>query len=141
MEHLLRNRTKPPGSGPLAGETAGVHPLFVYGTLRRGFRNHRLLGDAPFFGTAKTKARFAMYVSGVPYVVLREPVSQILGEVYEVDGLLLAELDIHEGHPRFYLRVLVDVALDTGAELKGWLYSFGVARGRLVPSGDYADAR
>lgn len=123
-----------------AGNDDG-HPLFVYGTLRRGFRNHHLLSKSPCLGPAKTKGRFAMYCSGVPYVVLSQHVSQIVGEVYEVDELLLVDLDAHEGHPRWYRRVLVDVVLDAGTHLQAWLYSFGVARGRLVPSGDYADAR
>ena len=128
----------------LVAKTGGAHqghPLFVYGTLRQGFRNHHLLGDSACLGRAKTKGRFAMYCSGVPYVVLSQHVSQIVGEVYDVDELLLVDLDAHEGHPRWYLRVLVDVVLDTGTHLQAWLYSFGVARGRLVTSGDYADAR
>ena len=117
------------------------HPLFVYGTLRRGFSNHRLLGEARWLGTAKTKGHFAMYASGVPYVVLTEHVCPIVGEVYDVAPRLLAGLDAHEGHPRWYRRVLVDVVLDGGTGLQAWLYSFPVARGRLVPSGDFADAQ
>ena len=48
--------------------------------------------------------------------------------MYDVAPLLLAELDAHEGHPRWYQRMLVDVVLDDGTGLQAWLYSFPVAR-------------
>ena len=33
---------------------------------------------------AKTKGQFALYSTGIPYVVRGEPVCQIVGEVYRV---------------------------------------------------------
>jgi len=113
------------------------YPLFVYGTLRRGCRNHHLLRGAAYVGTAKTKGRFALYSTGIPYVVRGEPVCQIVGEVYQVDAGLLADLDAHEGHPHWYRRELVDVVLDGGGDLRAWLYFFDTPRGQLVPGGDF----
>lgn len=42
--------------------------VFVYGTLRKGQRNHYLLDRSKFLGMAKTKKRYALYGDGVPFL-------------------------------------------------------------------------
>lgn len=73
--------------------------VFVYGTLRRGFRAHRFLKDALFVGTTFTDANYTMYTSvhrDYPRVVTGGNRS-IFGEVFEVSDTVLKELDAYEG--------------------------------------------
>jgi gamma-glutamylaminecyclotransferase len=131
------NPAKCPQAIPLGTSLSEGHPLFVYGTLRQGCRNHHLMRGAEFVGKAHTKDRFALYSTGIPYVVRSEAVSTIIGEVYRVDHGLLAKLDRHEGHPHWYHRKLVEVVLELGQTLPAWLYFFDTPRGVLLPGGDF----
>lgn len=112
--------------------------VFVYGTLRRSFQNHRLLGRSYCLGGARTRERYALYVGEYPFVVRNQAVSRISGEVYKVDSATLMVLDALEEHPSVYRREKVPVALDDGREIEAWLYFHPEPRGRLVESGDYA---
>lgn len=82
--------------------------VFVYGTLRRGGVNHRLLEAANFCGETSIPG-FVMWSFGAyPAVVPAESAGaapSIKAELYEVDAGLLARLDRLEdyygpGHPR-----------------------------------------
>lgn len=104
--------------------------VFVYGTLKHGFGNHRaLLRDATFVGKGTTILPFVMRSNGGFPVVLRhradesEIAHNISGEIYEVNDRTLAQLDGLEGHPNWYEReeVTVDVA-DTGVQQSCWMY-------------------
>ncbi|MBB5349447.1 gamma-glutamylcyclotransferase [Desulfoprunum benzoelyticum] len=116
--------------------------VFVYGTLKKGFSNHRLLTGAEFVGAAQTLEKFAMYYStGTPIVLKEEAVSPIFGELYRVDEKILAALDSLEGHPDWYRREQVDISVDDGGQGKrletAWLYFSLDKRGMLVPSGKF----
>ncbi len=80
------------------------HKIFVFGTLKRDYSNHRFLADSKFLGTGKSREKYAMYVSGIPFVIVSEPVSQIHGELYEADDQTFKGLDQLEGHPHWYQR-------------------------------------
>ncbi|EMG36207.1 gamma-glutamylcyclotransferase family protein [Desulfocurvibacter africanus] len=112
--------------------------VFVYGTLRRSFQNHRLLSRSPCLGGAGTRERYALYVGEYPFVVRDQPVSPIIGEVYKVDPATLMVLDALEEHPQVYRREKVPVVLDDGREIEAWLYFYPRPGGRLIESGDYA---
>ncbi len=72
--------------------------IFVYGTLRRGFGNHSFLNQSTFKGTATTVEKFTMFCSGqIPFVSRSQAISNIVGEVYEVDEHTLRNLDALEG--------------------------------------------
>lgn len=115
------------------------HEVFVYGTLKRGFGNHGYLQSARFIATGRTKNKYALYVAGIPFVVKDNPVSNIFGEIYEVDDATLAEIDSLEGHPHFYERQLVPIIADDEDQTSvvSWLYFYPAERGELVPSGIY----
>jgi len=73
--------------------------LFVYGTLKRGGENHRLLAGQRFVAEARTVAEFKLYqLEGYPGLV---PVfaggNRIEGELWEVGPASLEELDRFEG--------------------------------------------
>jgi gamma-glutamylaminecyclotransferase len=101
--------------------------LFVYGTLKRGFGNNRLLRDAKFLGNARTVQPFVLLDSGFPVMT---PVGagnmRVSGEVYEIDNIdnskTLARLDALEGEGRMYDRVKIDVVTDDLREIKVHAY-------------------
>ena len=115
--------------------------VFVYGTLKKGFSNHRLLAGAEFLGTGQTVKKYAMYSTGTPIVLKQEAVSPIFGELYRVDEKILASLDSLEGHPDWYRREEVEISVDEGERGKrletAWLYFSLDKRGTLVPSGKF----
>ena len=97
---------------------------FVYGTLKNGYRNHRLLENSKFVGNGEIKG-FALYDLGsFPAIVDSEnPEEIILGELYEIDEPTLASLDHLESEGHLYKRRLVNVAVD-GNELDAYVYVF-----------------
>jgi len=112
-----------------------TYPLFVYGTLKRGFGNHHFLQHSHFIDTAHTKLKYALYVSGIPFVTEKVQVSRIYGEVYMVTEPTLKRIDALEGHPVWYCRKLIPVLLDKGGEINAWLYFNDRPTGSLVSNG------
>ncbi len=94
------------------------HKVFVYGTLKKGFGNHRLLVDSEKIGD-RTLADHDIYaVSGFPGVV--PGTDTVEGELYEVDSETLRRLDALEGHPHMYTRTEVVLSDGTKAETYIW---------------------
>ena len=112
-----------------------MHTVFVYGTLRSGFSNHFLMASTVKIGDGETKNKYALYTSGIPFLVEDEQVSTIKGEVYFVDDTILRVLDSLEGHPDWYKRKLIPVVVK-GKEYIAWAY-FNKPAGVLIESGDY----
>lgn len=100
--------------------------VFVYGTLKQGEGNHRLLEQARFVGDAATKRGFSMTTGGCPFVhMLGE--DSIRGEVYEVNEHQLARLDQLEGYvpgrpDNYYDRVEIIADMIGGGEEKVFIY-------------------
>ena len=68
--------------------------LFVYGTLRRGYRLHNWLADQKYLECAKTKEGYALLDLGwFPGLVKERGHAGIHGEVYEIDESFLPTLD------------------------------------------------
>ena len=117
--------------------------IFVYGSLRVGFGNHRLLDNSAYVGQARTEPRFTMlHLGGFPGVVADGETS-IIGEVYDVDDPTLRNLDRLEGHPDFYARQTIQV--ERGGDVEDvqvyllpqvWLDD---ARNAVIASGDWKD--
>jgi len=115
-----------------------VIPLFVYGTLRKGYWNHySYLASSLFVGEALTVKEFTLYVSGIPYMV--EPKgdladrAQIKGEVYFITKDELEEIDSLEGHPTSYKREPIMVTVDNKEiEVLAYLYQY-------IPEGKITD--
>lgn len=90
--------------------------VFVYGTLKEGHGNHRLLaGRSVFMGIDTIKAK--LFDLG-PYPFIKEGDDLVYGEIYRVGPQTLASLDRLEGHPTFYERRQVKTS--GGAEV--WVY-------------------
>lgn len=81
--------------------------VFVYGTLKEGFGNHRLLQGCRLVSRfAELHGPFRMVsLQAFPGIIRDKKTHGIIyGEVYEVDEEVLHSLDILEGHPNFYTR-------------------------------------
>lgn len=117
--------------------------VFVYGTLRRGERNHDyFLKRAEFLGVARVQGQL-VDLGSYPGLLARE--GEVVGEVYRVDATTLARLDILEGHPHHYRRTEVDARLNDGNVVPVQLYvyqerSWGLPYGAIplpVIDGEY----
>jgi gamma-glutamylcyclotransferase (GGCT)/AIG2-like uncharacterized protein YtfP len=110
----------------------------VYGTLREGFSNHRLLETSTLLG-ADVLNGFEMYTAGgFPVIYPTNNDDSIVIEVYECsDETLNGPLDSLEGHPSWYRRQLVDTQFG-----KAWVYvmqSQAYKRNNKILSGDWSD--
>lgn len=84
--------------------------VFVYGTLRRGERAHRLLQDAPCVAEGVTEPRFTLVDLGVYPALVEGGDTAVAGEVYAVDPETLVELDRYEEAPEVYRRAVIRVS-------------------------------
>lgn len=123
----------------------GATRVFVYGTLRRGQRNHDALRGARFVGAAATVSRYTLRVDGLlPYLDPREARYPVRGEVYEIGKAMLRALDHLEGHPAWYRRRVIPVHLDhyapgaTREVVDAFAYFHAHAPGVVHPTGDFA---
>lgn len=98
-----------------------MHKVFVYGTLKKGYGNHRLLEKSKFLGTAYTHSEFSLYNGGFPYATDGGK-NEIKGELYEVDDNTLQNLDWLEGYPSHYNRIETQVADEYDGLDKAWIY-------------------
>lgn len=98
--------------------------LAVYGTLKKGKSNHKLIEHCYFYGTYYLGSEFCLTVGGLPYVQ-RKPGHGVLVEIYEVDDETIKLLDRLEGHPTFYTREDVWAHdMDIGADIKVQCYLY-----------------
>jgi len=118
-----------------------MNTIFVYGTLKRGFRNHHLLHDSEYLGKATTAEPYIMtVVEGIPFVSRDEQLSHIHGEVYSVTKITLDKLDELEEHPVWYKREEVEIHLhqENGAPLPltAWMY-LKSQKGTVITTGTF----
>jgi len=128
----------------------GVYKLFVYGSLRSGFKSRAYEYISRFFsfvGDAKVKGKLydlGTYAAGVS----SDEESYIIGELYTIKqqsefGWAIGQLDDYEGvavesdEIQLYQRGLVDVIINDSAT-PAWIYWYmGSVEGKpLIQSGD-----
>jgi gamma-glutamylaminecyclotransferase len=128
-----------------------THKVFVYGTLRQGFRNHHVMETAGVLvGPAITQGRHLLALlrpTDIPALFHPMQAGQgsfIQGEVYQVDDWGLAVLDRLERHPGWYSREDIPVLLGgQDSPFMAWCYFMpGQPQSDqpVIPTGDYADA-
>lgn len=125
-----------------------MHRVAVYGSLKKGFGNHRLLEGSTFVGRSSTPG--TMYsLGGFPGVRLGgDNETSIAVEVYEVNDATLQRLDMLEGYDErrdkddnFYNRETVKLNKLDGepTEMDVYIYelsqSYRTNNLRLVESG------
>jgi gamma-glutamylcyclotransferase (GGCT)/AIG2-like uncharacterized protein YtfP len=112
-----------------------VPHVFVYGTLKKGIHNHRLLTHAKFIGYAITDQGYRLVAGGFP-IVLEGGNFAVKGEVYEVDDATLERLDQLEGYraegdpSNLYDRRSIVVRVWNGAALENQRASIYIGNNR-----------
>ena len=101
----------------------------VYGTLKKGRGNHRVLGNAWHIGDGLTCEKYLMADHGVPYVYPKTLQGQdggrIVVELYKPRDIgTWQALDCLEGHPDHYCREMIAVETE-GEIVNAWLYFAG----------------
>jgi gamma-glutamylcyclotransferase (GGCT)/AIG2-like uncharacterized protein YtfP len=116
--------------------------LFVYGSLKKGFGNHRLLETSEFLGeeTLPKEQGFHMISLGsfpaiVPNSIQATP---IYGEVYEINEPVFIRIDRLEGYPTFYNRRLVPTKYGAA-----WVYFLKSPHSpdMIIPDGAWTNTR
>jgi gamma-glutamylaminecyclotransferase len=97
------------------------HLVFVYGSLKKGLSNHRLLERAEFIGHGHTLTGYTMWGGWFPEIAPCRAGYQVEGEAYLIDDIELQNLDRLESHPRFYRRRRIRIAL-AGRRQWAWAY-------------------
>ncbi len=98
--------------------------VFVYGTLRRGEPNSRLLNSSKYITKTQTVDYCLMSGNGIPFVCKKPDdykgncAAPVVGEVFKVTRRVLNALDRLEGHPTWYCRE--KVMTECGVE--AWIY-------------------
>lgn len=101
--------------------------VFVYGTLKKGFSNSKLLSTAEYVGDYETVSKWAMVGKGMPFpfLIQRDLNGEyIQGEVYNINAVQLRRLDRLEGYPSLYNRteIMVEDKLDDKITETVWVY-------------------
>ena len=95
--------------------------LFIYGTLKRGCRNHARLRAAAFLGEAWTESGYTLMDCGAyPGLVRSGGSERVCGELYQFDASQLAALDAFEDAPGEFLRT--SIQLSDGRVAQTYLY-------------------
>lgn len=115
-----------------------INTVAVYGTLKQGHGNHRLLSSAELLGSGHTEEDMLMVSCGgfpaVHFEATHEESCPITVEVYNVDESTMQDLDWLEGYPNFYDRSQIEVVV--GGDIKvAWMYHFNGQPSRPVVKG------
>lgn len=109
-------------------------PLFVYGTLRKGEKNHKKLKGARSLGESTLKG-FRRTEGEGPAIVPGDKNDSVDGELYDIDLETLKEIDEYEGEE--YIRELVE--LEDGSKAYAYVY-FPIEKIKAEDIHDAADA-
>lgn len=102
----------------------GHHFVFVYGTLKAGYGNHRYLHGSRFICNALTLTRYRMWCIGFPLIQRDDRAGHpVAGEVYDITPRTMADLDALEANGRMYRRATRDLRSHDGL-LSAYLYEW-----------------
>lgn len=114
--------------------------LFVYGTLKRGCRSHRLIENQVYLGETRTVPGFRLFHLGQHPGMVRssDSSSSVSGEVYLIDDTCLRALDAFEGVAEgLYSREWIELAPPSGAAF-AYLYLL-TTKGRQPLDGTWTE--
>lgn len=101
------------------------HIVFVYGTLKKGYRNNHYLSDAIFLGTAETVEKYSMRRHKYWYPAVIETLEHynIRGELWSCSDWILKSLDRLEGTLDLFYRKEIPIIHDAKV-INAWIYFF-----------------
>ena len=112
-----------------------IHRVFVYGSLRQGSTNHRMLKHGTFVRKDVTAPTFKLLHLGA-YPGMVPGKTSVHGEVWDVDPMHRQELDQFEGHPTLFRRQRIP--LISGEEVSAYLFQRNTPKlFPVVRSGDW----
>lgn len=113
--------------------------VFVYGTLKRGFRFHHYLANNAFLGEAQSCEHYALYLGTDPWPLLAKQAQYpICGELFAVNAADLKRLDQLEQCPDLYTREIISVRSADGSIKQAWTYFAVHIQGEMLPEGVFA---
>ena len=92
--------------------------MFVYGTLKEGYKNHLYMEGSVFLGKGISVGNWKMIGTGLPFPYLLGPSSpgesghKVVGEVYEVPASEVPAIDRLEGVPYYYKKVPISITVN-----------------------------
>ena len=122
--------------------TPNLVSVAVYGTLKKGHGNHRLLESSYCIGEGFTSDPYPLVIDNLPYVIDRKGKGKrVHVEIYRVDASTLDRLDGLEGHPDWYQRKSIQVQLYAGGTITAWVYMIPDTRSQthMKDTGIYHD--
>ncbi|NLU26868.1 MAG: gamma-glutamylcyclotransferase [Hungateiclostridium thermocellum] len=125
-----------------------INKVFVYGTLMKGFWNHKRYLEGKISRVTPAKTHGLLYHLPEGYPALLEGDGIVFGEIMEpVDKNLLKSLDRLEGYSErrrnnLYVRAKKKVFTENGEELVCWIYiytdeKYAKENGVQVTDGDW----
>lgn len=108
--------------------------VFVYGTLRKGAAQELRMAGGRWLGKATVRGRLYR-IDWYPGLVMDSAAGEVAGDVFEVSGSLLAELDHYEGNE--YRRVFVETRGDVVGFAWIWEWLGKTDEARRIRSGDW----
>jgi gamma-glutamylcyclotransferase (GGCT)/AIG2-like uncharacterized protein YtfP len=102
----------------------------VYGSLKKGFGNHRLLSDSFLLVRSEcntSDSSFTMGSLGSYPGVVEGGTDKIQVEIYMVSPEVLLRLDRLEGHPSFYKRKVFEFSCESEGgdeKVSAWMYIY-----------------
>lgn len=118
--------------------------IFVYGTLKKGFRANDMLQkwDADYIGPAKTAPQYKLYeVNWFPGMVFDQDFQDggVEGELYNVSEEAMRSLDRYEGAPSLFRRD--EIELDDGEKVIAYIFNGNTSELKLVENGIWSKGK
>ena len=95
--------------------------LFVYGTLKKGYGNHRIIKKAKYIGDFISVDKFDLSGYGLPELYPNKHGKQVRGEIYELREHDFISTDMLEGNGHFYQREIKRFWNNDRA-INAWIY-------------------
>jgi gamma-glutamylcyclotransferase (GGCT)/AIG2-like uncharacterized protein YtfP len=124
---------------------SGDQLVFVYGTLKRGERNHAFLEGQTFRGNARTAPGFRLISLGEYPGIIPDSNDRagVAGEVWSIDETCLARLDEFEGVAEGLYRrerILLQPPFSE-QEVQSYIYALNPMGRPFIPDGVWAKSR
>lgn len=110
--------------------------LFIYGTLMSEMAAHAVLEGATPRGPARTPPSYRLVDCGAYPAMVAGGTLSVIGELYAMNHVTLARVDLHEQHPVLFQRTMI--ALEGGVPAFAYLLRSDQVIGRRpIRTGDY----
>lgn len=109
--------------------------IAVYGSLRKGLHNHRVLRNSKLLSTEVVNIPWRMIsLQSYPGLVPSIENKNIVVELYEVSDDVYKNVEFLEGYPSYYQKAIISTSL---GEVEVYVLEQGYANYPLVENGDW----